>query len=232
MKLEVLFEDNHLLIVNKPCGIPSQSDVSEDPSMIDYAKDFLREKYKKQGNIYAGLPHRLDRPTSGVLVLTKTSKSHERMVKLFNEHNIKKQYLAIVDGTPKEYKATLKHYITKDSQTNKSKAHIKNVKNSKEAIMDYEVIGASDNYALLLVNLHTGRHHQIRAQLATLGLHIKGDLKYGAERSNKDGGIDLHSFKIEFEHPVNHSLVKVFAKPPEGPLWDYFYSLIESYMKL
>lgn len=229
MKLEVLYEDNHLLIVNKPAGIPTQSDITEDITMLDIAKEYIKDKYKKPGEVYIGLPHRLDRPTSGVLVLAKTSKALERLTKMFSEHIIKKYYLAIVDKVPEVYKGTLKHYIVRDPKINKSKAYDRQVKNSKEAILNYEVIGGSKNFYLLLIELLTGRHHQIRAQLAKLNIHIRGDLKYGAERSKEDGGIDLHSFKVEFMHPVKNEPIKVFANPPIDPLWDFYYNIIEKF---
>lgn len=231
MKLEILYEDNHLLVVNKPSGIPSQNDLTEDKSIIDYAKEYLKERYNKPGNVYIGLPHRIDRPVSGALLLTKTSKAHERMARQFNEHKVKKIYLAIVDKFPEAQQGTLHHWIVKDSKTNKSKAYKKPVKFGKEAILNYEVLGASENYTLMLIELLTGRHHQIRAQLKAMGLHIRGDVKYGAKRPLPGGAIDLHSFILEFEHPVKKENLKILAPPPQHQLWDFFMPIIKKHME-
>lgn len=225
MFLEILHEDNHLLIVNKPAGMLSQGDITGDESILDIAKAFIKKKYKKPGNVYLGLPHRLDRPTSGVIVLAKTSKALERLNKIFNTRDIKKTYWAIVDKRPDPLNGTLKHYLLKDHQTNKSKAFNKPTKGAKESSLSYKLIGASRSYYLLEIELHTGRHHQIRAQLAKVGLHIKGDLKYGAKRSNEEGGIHLHSRQIEFLHPVTKEKIVAFAQPPHDQIWDNFFNM-------
>jgi len=225
MFLEILHEDNHILIVNKPAGVLTQGDDTGDESIVDLAKEYIRKKYNKPGNIYIGLPHRLDRPTSGVVVLAKTSKALERLNKMFSENEIKKTYLAVVDKRPEPIKGTLVHYLLKDNETNKSKAFNKPVGKAKKASLSYELIGTSSNYSLLQIQLHTGRHHQIRAQLAKIGVHIKGDLKYGAKRSNEDGGIHLHSYKVEFIHPVSKLEVVAFAQPPQDQIWDNFFNI-------
>lgn len=225
MNLEILYEDNHILIVNKPAGILSQGDDTGDESIIDIAKDYIKKKYKKEGNVFLGLPHRLDRPTSGILVLAKTSKALQRLSIMFSEGKIHKTYWAVVDKAPPKESETITHYLIKDSEKNKSKAHDKEVKHSKKASLTYTLIGASRTYYLLEVELHTGRHHQIRAQLAKIDCHIKGDLKYGSKHSNEDGGISLHSRKIEFEHPVSKEMVSATAQPPHDQIWDNFFNL-------
>lgn len=225
MALEILHEDNHLLIVNKPAGTLSQGDNTGDETILDLGKAYLKKKYNKLGNVYLGLPHRLDRPTSGVLVMAKTSKALERLNKIFNTREIKKIYWAVVDKAPDPVNGTLTHYLLKNKQTNKTKAYNKPGKQAKEASLSYKLIGASRSYYLLEIQLHTGRHHQIRAQLAKIGLHIKGDLKYGAKRSNEDGGIHLHSRKIEFIHPVSNEKIVAFAQPPHDQVWDNFFNL-------
>ncbi len=225
MTLEILYEDNHLLIVNKPSGVLSQGDDTKDESILDIAKEYIKKKYKKAGAVFLGLPHRLDRPTSGIIIMAKTSKALERLNKMFAKGEIKKTYWAVVDNAPPKETDTLKHYLLKDNQTNKSKAFNKAVKKAKEASLTYTLIGASRNYYLLEILLHTGRHHQIRAQLAKIGLHIKGDLKYGAKRSNDDGGIHLHARKIEFIHPVRKEKMTIIAAPPHDQVWDNFFNL-------
>jgi len=225
MNLEILHEDNHLLIVNKPAGILSQGDITGDESILDIGKKYIKDKYNKPGNVYLGLPHRIDRPTSGVIVMAKTSKALNRLNKIFTTRDIKKTYWAVVDKAPDPVKGTLKHYMLKDHEKNKSKAYDSPHKKAKEATLGYKLIGASKTYYLLEIELHTGRHHQIRAQLAKMGMHIKGDLKYGAKRSNEDGGIHLHSRQIEFLHPVTKEKIVAFAQPPHDPVWDNFFNI-------
>lgn len=225
MNLEILYEDNHILIVNKPAGVLSQGDDTGDEPILDIAKKYIKKKYKKEGNVFLGLPHRLDRPTSGILVLAKTSKALQRLSIMFSEGKIHKTYWAVVDKAPPKESETITHYLIKDSEKNKSKAYDKEVKHSKKASLTYTLIGASRTYYLLEVELHTGRHHQIRAQLAKIGCHIKGDLKYGSKRSNEDGGISLHSRKIEFEHPVSKKNISAIAQPPHDQIWDNFFNL-------
>ena len=225
MNLEILYEDNHLLIVNKPAGVLSQGDDTGDESILDLGKAYIKKKYNKPGAVFLGLPHRLDRPTSGIVVMAKTSKALERLNKMFAKAEIKKTYWAVVDNPPPKESDTLTHYLLKDSITNKSKAYNKPVKKAKEASLTYTLIGASRTYYLLEILLHTGRHHQIRAQLAKIGLHIKGDLKYGAKRSNDNGSIHLHARKIEFIHPVRKEQMTILAQPPHDQVWDNFFNL-------
>ncbi len=222
MNLEILHEDNHILIVNKPAGVLSQGDKTGDDSILDFAKKYIKIKYNKPGNVYLGLPHRLDRPSSGILVLARTSKALSRLNKMFNKGDIKKIYWAVVDNSPPKKSDTLTNFLIKNRKKNKSKAFNKEIKGSKKAVLKYNLISNSDNYYLLEIELLTGRHHQIRAQLAKIGLHIKGDLKYGAKRSNKNGGIHLHSRKIEFTHPVSKKNISVIANTPDDNLWNIF----------
>lgn len=222
MPLDILFEDNHLIIVNKEQGKLVQGDKTGDASLIDDVKDYIKKRYNKPGNVFVGLTHRLDRPTSGIVVLAKTSKALARMNRLFSEKEIQKTYWAVTENAPEKTKDTLEHYLIKDSKTNKSKAFAKKVKNAKKASLTYNLIGSTKNFTLLEIDLHTGRHHQIRAQLAKIGCHIKGDLKYGAKRSNKNGGIHLHALKIEFVHPVSKELLKIEAPTPDEQIWNLF----------
>lgn len=218
----ILYEDNHLIIVNKLPGELVQGDDTGDRTLADDVKCYLKEKYNKPGNVYLGIPHRLDRPTSGIVVYCKTDKALSRMTALFRTSDVKKTYWAIVDKAPEKKEGELVHYIVRNAETNKSIANAKERKGSKLARLSYRTLASSDNYHLLEIDLHTGRHHQIRAQLAALGIHIKGDLKYGAQRSNPDGGICLHARHITFMHPVRKELVDVTAPPPHSTLWDYF----------
>ena len=188
-------------------------------------KEYLRVKYSKPGNVYLGIPHRLDRPTSGIVVYAKTEKALIRLNEAFRGSGVRKTYWAVVDNMPRKPESTLIHYIVRNSANNKSVAYPKEIKGSKIARLDYKLIGTSDKYYLLEIALHTGRHHQIRAQLAAIGLHIKGDLKYGFPRSNPDGGIHLHARKIVFIHPVKKEEVTIVAPPPHDPVWDYFAAL-------
>lgn len=219
---EILFEDNHLLIVNKPGGMPVQGDNSNDLCLLDYFKDFIKKRDNKPGNVYLGLPHRLDRPVSGVVVLAKTSKALPRLNKLFASKDIKKTYHAIVAKTPTPKAGVLNHYLLRNQKQNKSFVVDKNNKNAKEAILEYTQIGKSDRFYLLEINLLTGRHHQIRAQLSAIGCPIKGDLKYGSPRSNPDGNISLHAHKIEFIHPVKKTEVVITAPYPQDKIWTFF----------
>jgi 23S rRNA pseudouridine1911/1915/1917 synthase len=222
MHIDVLYEDNHLIIINKAIGDIVQGDKTGDEPILEDVKKYLKKKYDKPGDVFLGLPHRLDRPVSGILILAKTSKALERMTKMFASGEVHKIYWAIVDNEPPDLKGTLKHFLLKDENTNKTKAFSKFVKFSKEAILNYEIIGRSQNYYLLEVELLTGRHHQIRAQLAKVNCHIKGDVKYGAKRANENAGIHLHARKVEFEHPVSKITISVIAPTPQDQLWDYF----------
>ena len=218
----VLYEDNHLIIVNKLPGELVQGDDSGDRTLADDVKAYLKEKYNKPGNVFLGIPHRLDRPTSGIVVYCKTDKALSRMTALFRTSDVKKTYWAIVDKAPAKREGELIHYITRNAETNKSIASSRERKGSKLAKLSYSLIASSDNYHLLEIDLHTGRHHQIRAQLAAIGIHIKGDLKYGAQRSNPDGGISLHARRIVFIHPIKKEQIEIVADPPHSALWDYF----------
>ena len=224
IKSRILFEDNHLIIINKLPGELIQGDETGDVTLADKVKEYLKVTYNKPGNVYLGIPHRLDRPTSGIVVYTKTEKALIRLNEAFKGSSVKKTYWAVVDNMPKKSESTLIHYIVRNSANNKSVAYPKEIKGSKLAKLDYKVIGKSDKYYLLEIALHTGRHHQIRAQLAAIGLHIKGDLKYGFPRSNPDGGIHLHARKIVFTHPVKKEELTIIAPPPHDTVWDYFAS--------
>lgn len=223
-KDRILYEDNHLIVVNKIPGELVQGDKTGDRTLADDVKEYLKVTYNKPGNVYLGIPHRLDRPTSGIVVYTKTEKALIRMNEMFKGSGVQKTYWAIVDRLPQKTEATLVHYISRDTVNNKSIAFPVEKKGTKIAKLDYKLIKSSDKYHLLEIALHTGRHHQIRAQLAAIGLHIKGDLKYGAARSNPDGGISLHARRIVFTHPVKKTEVEIIAPPLKDTLWDFFLS--------
>jgi len=218
--LQVLYEDNHIIIINKRVGDIVQGDKTGDKPLSEVVKDFIKDKYNKPGQVYLGVTHRLDRPTTGIVIFAKTSKALPRLNKLFLEKKIHKTYWAIVKQKPEIEKDTLIHWLKKNSKNNKSTAYIKEINDSKKAILHYEVIKQLNNYFLIEVNLETGRHHQIRSQLSSIGSPIKGDLKYGFDRSNTDGGIHLHSRKIEFTHPVSNDKISIIAPTPHDPLWD------------
>nr|WP_321262104.1 RluA family pseudouridine synthase [uncultured Sphaerochaeta sp.] len=220
----ILYEDNHLIVVNKRGGELVQGDKTGDKTLADLVKEYLKVTYEKKGNVYLGVPHRLDRPTSGLVIFAKTEKALVRMNELFKGNTVKKTYWAIVDKVPNDTEGTLLHYIIRDTKANKSVALPVERQKGKLAKMDYRLIAVSKTYFLLEVLLHTGRHHQIRAQLAAIGLHIKGDLKYGFPRSNPDGGICLHARSISFVHPVRKEEITIVADPPQDTLWDAFLS--------
>lgn len=224
----VLYEDNHLIAINKLPGELVQGDETGDRTLADDVKLYLKEKYGKPGNVFLGIPHRLDRPTSGIVVYAKTDKALSRMTALFRTSGVKKTYWAIVDRRPVKAEATLVHYITRNASNNKSIASSQEKPGAKIAKLSYRLLASSDKYHLLEIDLHTGRHHQIRAQLAAIGIHIKGDLKYGAARSNPDGGICLHARHVSFIHPVKNTEEDIIADPPHDTLWDYFLSAVES----
>ncbi len=221
----ILYEDNHLIAVNKLSGELSQGDKSGDKSLIDDVKDYLRRKYSKKGNVYLGLPHRLDRPTSGALLFAKTDKALSRLSEAFRRGSVKKNYYAIVLEEPPEETDRLVSYIVRDEKRNMSIAHPAEVRNSQKAILSYSLLERSERYFLLDITLETGRHHQIRSQLKEIGLHIKGDLKYGAPRSNRDGSICLHSRSITLIHPVRKEEITITAPLPKGDIWHVFSSL-------
>ena len=218
--LEVLFEDNHLLIVNKKSGDIVQGDKTGDKPLSDVVKEYIKEKYNKPGEVFLGVVHRLDRPTSGVIIFARTSKALERLNKMLRERTISKTYWAVVKNTPLKEKDSLIHFLKKNPKNNKSTVFTKETDASKKAILHYSVIKKLDNYSLLEIDLETGRHHQIRAQLAYIGTPIKGDLKYGASRSNKDGSIHLHARKISFTHPVSKENILFLAPIPNETIWN------------
>mgnify|MGYP001397151751 FL=1 len=218
--LDILFEDNHLIIVNKIPGDLSQGDITRDQTLGDKVKSYLKKKYNKKGNVYLGIAHRLDRPTSGVIVFTKTSKALSRINELFKKNDIKKTYWAIVNSMKEKNSDKLVNHLIKNKKQNKSYVTNSSNKESKKAILNYKKILDLEKYSLLSVKLETGRHHQIRTQLANIGYPIKGDLKYGYPRSNKDGSILLHSRKISFVHPINKKNIKIIANPPKNNIWD------------
>lgn len=218
--LQVLYEDNHLIAINKRVGDIVQGDKTGDIPLNDVVKAYLKTKYNKPGNVYLGVVHRLDRPTTGIVVFAKTSKALPRLNKLFAEKDAKKTYWAIVQNKPKKLTELLTHWLKRNTKQNKSYAHKKEVPGSKKAILEYRFLKKLDNYYLLEINLKTGRHHQIRSQLSGIGNPIKGDLKYGFNRSNKNGGIHLHARKLEFIHPVKKEPIQIIAMPPKDPIWD------------
>ena len=218
--LQILYEDNHLIAVNKRPGDIVQGDKTGDLPLSEIVKAYIKEKYGKPGNVYLGVAHRLDRPTSGVVVFAKTSKALPRLNKLFADKEAKKTYWAVVKNKPTKTSDTLTHWLKRNTKQNKSYANIKEVNESKKAVLDYIIIKKLDNYFLLEIDLKTGRHHQIRAQLAALGCPIKGDLKYGFDRSNKDGSIHLHARELKFVHPVKKTELKIIAPVPNDPVWN------------
>lgn len=217
--MTVLYEDNHIIIVSKESGEIVQGDKTGDRPLSDTVKEYIKTKHDKPGNVFLGVVHRLDRPVSGVVVFAKTSKALSRLNMMFKEGAVHKTYWAIVQGRPQQPEATLEGWLTRNEQQNKSYLHHHEVPNSKKAILAYRLLSASERYSLLQVILFTGRHHQIRCQLASIGCPIKGDLKYGARRSNPDGSISLHARRVEFEHPVSHIQVAVEAPVPDDNLW-------------
>ncbi len=220
--MTVIYEDNHIIIVNKTSSEIVQGDKTGDTPLSEIVKQYLKEKYNKPGNVFIGVVHRLDRPVSGIVLFAKTSKALPRLNEMFKNGEVKKTYWAIVKNCPAEPEGELVHYLLRNEKQNKSYAYDKEVKDSKKAILDYKLIGRSQNYYLLEVNLQTGRHHQIRCQLAKIGCPIKGDLKYGSPRSNPDGSICLHSRRVSFIHPVSKELIELEAPVPEGNLWNGF----------
>ncbi len=224
----ILYEDNHLIIVNKLVSEIVQEDKTGDTPLVEDVRLYIKEKYQKPGNVYTGIVHRIDRPVSGAVVFAKTSKGLSKMNYLIRHHGMKKIYWAIVQNKPEPEAAELHHHMTRDRVKNKSTAHSEKQPDSKDAFLKYRLIGKSDYYYLLEINLKTGRHHQIRSQLAAIGCPIKGDLKYGFPRSNKDASISLHAKSVKFYHPVKKETIFVEAPTPPDPLWDYF---SENYLK-
>ena len=218
--LQVLFEDNHIIVVNKRAGDITQGDKTRDKPLSEVTKEYIKDKYNKPGNVYLGVVHRLDRPTSGIIIFARTSKSLERLNKMLREKTINKTYWAVVKKHPKKEKDTLVNFLKKNPKNNKSTAYSKEIDGSKKAILHYTVIKKLDNYSLIEIDLETGRHHQIRTQLSTIGSPIKGDLKYGFDRSNKDGSIHLHARKIQFTHPVSKEQINITAPTPKEVIWN------------
>lgn len=220
--MKVLYEDNHIIVINKEAGEIVQGDKTGDASLCDTMKQYLKEKYAKPGNVFIGLPHRLDRPVSGIVVFAKTSKALERLNRMFSEGAVKKIYWALTKGIPNPTEAEINSWILRNEKMNKSFSYPKEVKGAKRALLHYRLAAASQNYNLIEVELKTGRHHQIRCQLSSIGCPIKGDLKYGAQRSNPDGSISLHARYIEFTHPVSKELIAITAPLPGDRLWQSF----------
>lgn len=220
--MTVVYEDNHIIIVNKTASEIVQGDKTGDTPLSETVKQYLKEKYSKPGNVFIGVAHRLDRPVSGLVVFAKTGKALSRLNEMFKNSEVKKTYWAVVKNLPREEEGELVNYLVRNEKQNKSYAYDKEVPGSKKAILRYRIIGRSQNYYLLEVDLKTGRHHQIRCQLAKMGSPIKGDLKYGSPRSNPDGSICLHARSIRFVHPVSKELIEVEAPVPPGNLWNGF----------
>lgn len=217
--MDVIYEDNHIIAVNKTCNEIVQGDKTGDMPLSDMLKAWLKEKYNKPGNVFVGVTHRLDRPVSGVVLFAKTSKALSRLNDMFRLGEVKKTYWAIVKNCPPHEEGELVHWLVRNEKQNKSYAYDTERPNAKKAVLRYRLIARSDNYYLLEVDLKTGRHHQIRCQLAKMGCPIKGDLKYGFDRSNKDGGISLHSRKAELIHPVSKQSLSIVAPVPSDSLW-------------
>lgn len=232
--MEVLYEDNHIIAVNKTCNEIVQGDKTGDTPLSEIVKAYIKEKYNKPGEVFLGVTHRLDRPTSGVVLFARTSKALTRLNEMFREKSavshqpsaITKTYWAIVQGAPKLPEARLENWLVRNEAQNKSYITKPGAKEAKQAILSYKTLAKGENYTLLEVNLETGRHHQIRCQLAAIGCPIKGDLKYGAKRSNPDGGICLHARQIEFIHPVSKQDICITAPVPNDSLWQQFAALV------
>ena len=218
--LQVLHEDNHIIVINKRVGDIVQGDKTRDKPLSEVVKEYIKVKYNKPGEVFLGVIHRLDRPTTGIVIFARTSKALTRMNELFSNRETQKTYWAIVKNKPQNSEDKLIHYLKRNEKNNTSKAHIKEVPESKIASLDYKIIASLQNYYALEINLHTGRHHQIRAQLSAIGSPIKGDLKYGFDRSNPDGGIHLHARKLVFTHPVTKENIEIIAPTPNDVIWN------------
>jgi 23S rRNA pseudouridine1911/1915/1917 synthase len=218
--LQILHEDNHIIVINKRVGDIVQGDKTGDKPLSDIVKEYIKDKYNKPGDVFLGVVHRLDRLTTGIVVFARTSKALERLNKMFSERETQKTYWAVVKNKPSKAEDKLVHFLKRNEKNNTSKAHLKEVPESKIASLDYLIIKELDNYFVLEINLHTGRHHQIRAQLQAIGCPIKGDLKYGFDRSNPDGGIHLHARKLAFIHPVSKETIELIAPTPSDAIWN------------
>ncbi|MBN8703104.1 MAG: RluA family pseudouridine synthase [Bacteroidetes bacterium] len=224
---EVLYEDNHIIAVNKRPSDIVQGDKTGDTPLSDFVKKYIKEKYNKPGDVYLGTTHRIDRPVSGIVLFTKTSRALSRMNELFKNKQIQKTYWAVVKNKPKQSEGILVNYLIKDEKKNKSKAFDKEVNGALRSELSYKTLANSEHYYLLEIKPATGRHHQIRVQLAHMGCPIKGDIKYGFDRTNKDASIHLHARKVEFIHPVKNEPLIIVAQPPKEALWDYFLTLFK-----
>ncbi len=220
--MEVVYEDNHIIVVHKQAGEIVQGDKTGDRPLSELVKAYIKEHYAKPGAVFLGVVHRLDRPVSGLVVFARTSKALTRLNEMFRNATVEKTYYAVVHNAPQAAEATLTHYLLRNEQTNKSYVTNAGRAGAKKAVLDYRLAGSSEHYRLLEVHLHTGRHHQIRCQLAAIGCVIAGDLKYGARRSNADGSICLHAGRIRFEHPVSHTLIDISAPLPKTGPWKGF----------
>lgn len=218
--LQILHEDNHIIVINKRVGDIVQGDKTGDKPLSDIVKEYIKDKYNKPGEVFLGVVHRLDRPTTGIVVFAKTSKALERLNKMFSERETQKTYWAVVKNKPPKTDDNLIHFLKRNEKNNTSKAYLKEIPESKKASLDYKIIKELNNYFVLEINLHTGRHHQIRAQLQAIGCSIKGDLKYGFDRSNPDGGIHLHARKLAFIHPVSKEEIIIVAPTPFDIIWN------------
>jgi 23S rRNA pseudouridine1911/1915/1917 synthase len=218
--LLILHEDNHIIVINKRCGDIVQGDKTGDTPLLHHVKKYIKFKYKKPGDVFLGTVHRIDRPTSGAIIFAKTSKALARLNKMLVDKDIKKTYWAIVKNKPKKDYGTIVSWLKKNPKNNKSTSYLEEGSDKKKSILDFKIIKKLDNYYLLEINLKTGRHHQIRCQLSSIGSPIKGDLKYGARRSNKNAGINLHSRKLEFIHPVSKKYINLTSPTPIDPIWD------------
>jgi 23S rRNA pseudouridine1911/1915/1917 synthase len=225
-QLQVLYEDNHIIAVNKRPGDIVQGDKTGDAPLSDFVKQYIKVTANKPGDVFLGTVHRIDRPVSGIVLFAKTSKALARLNEMFQQKEIKKTYWAVVKNKPPQNAGKLEHFLIKDEAKNKSKAHINQVKNSLPSVLEYKIISSSEKYFLLEVNPHTGRHHQIRAQLSAMGCPIKGDLKYGADRSNHNASIHLHARSISFLHPVKKEIINIEALPPDENLWNTFIKML------
>jgi 23S rRNA pseudouridine1911/1915/1917 synthase len=221
-ELQILYEDNHVIVINKRASDIVQGDKTGDETMPDHIKEYLKVKYEKPGNVFCGVVHRLDRPTSGAVVFARTSKALERLNAQFRDKETNKIYWAIVETKPVKSEDTLVHFLKKNEKQNKSYASPTETPGSKKAILHYKLIASSDKYHLLEVRLETGRHHQIRVQLSTIGCLIKGDVKYGARRANPDASISLHARYLDFIHPTSKEVIKITAPVPNDALWNFF----------
>lgn len=217
--MNILYEDNHIIVVNKQCCELVQGDSTGDTTLSDKVKKYLADKYNKPGDVFLGVVHRLDRPVSGLVLFARTSKALTRLNRMFREKEITKKYIAVVRDRPPAEEGKLRHWLKKNEKQNKSYAYEREVKGSKEALLTYKLASRTDRYYVIEIDLHTGRHHQIRCQLAAAGCPIKGDLKYGFPRSNNDGSISLHAWKLSFVHPVKKGKMEIVAPLPSGDIW-------------